>query len=1259
MMRLDDRNPFEVRSHFDSDIQEESRSTNSRAQQRLQRANIIYRSQQDQPYSRKSQPSTPPTLRHRGRSLGPDSSGGSPTRIDMRSWPLSTNSDKLLRVEEEVLLGDSTPRRSSSPEGPATRLIRTDDEHFTALEPVSYSPSIQTSQNSRQHFDPDIIPSSVGRTDVEMAQESGHLLEDARTPTRSGGRRLSISSTSTKSLHNDSPISVRTVSRRHSIAEIESPTFKTPTRSRRKSSLGRVLRDDGSLSSGRISSLPESSPMGIDWSQSLETPAKKRQSQGAAKTPITNVIQRLRGLPTTPKGEEQSSAGEFTDWNPSLETPPRKVSLIEKHDISESRISAKVLDELRGVPSSSRPPPQQPAEKQPIVSSQDEDGSFYSATSSILSDDDDDYQNAGVAGAVIVGENTDQEQAQGGGGSDDATANDNYPAESETSPMVSSLDHVNPEAGIVTITSEGAGTLPALSVQELVEGSPIVDSLMESQEFSESQEDMFDGFTSAEINHALMSRSTQGSHHFTQPEESHGSQTGTLSTTSVGPLALPRGIAHPYNTTPMSPIGFRSASGRSNFQMSADRLKAARRLFEDDSRVVTGGRSQVENDTSVRALASNMLEVAGTFGLEDVDAEDISLESGSTERGGHMEIGERQQNESHQELPEVESEDDFGNIRFSQLDDGFNVVPEPTQKPKKRPSISSTTKRTPLIGGDLDWMARSSDMLGDLLEADDLAPMNRLEAASHQETRHQVAPPIMGGGFSSAGGRRLGALSSAALTRAARMFADDEDGVPERNLGPESVVPERRPAHAGGFTGLNGFSSAGKKPHPQISAASKERAMRMMQNSKMDMDHSGFQESTGSAAISFSSVPPDAERSVFMPPHIGASGFASGSGKKVAPVSNAALEKWSKEFIEGSDDSCNQLEHPSQQLSGFSSGSGRKLAPVSQAVVERWSKEFSDHCDGPDGLRETMVPTKMPSGRALGGFSSGGGKKLAPVSKAAMDKWFNELAKEVDDSESRRASDPRRPQALATPAPEVGFASGTGKALAPISKAAQARAYSFLELEQPVALQETSLFKNSAAHSRLSLPSSAPVSGSGYSSESSSSRPPPVSSHPPISTHMQNLKMKTLRGSSKGPLSLPGLMKPVLKSGVTPYRSPVQFKSPLRTPIRPPISDSVVAAGPTLRRDPGNSEGRKFQDSTTSTPSAQSSVSKKMTTKRPSLHPTARMAPAAPIPSHVQHSTTVQSCAPVSYSPVFNMQGELAQRLWWVVQYRGSYPQQD
>ncbi|KAF9147261.1 Breast cancer 2, early onset [Linnemannia schmuckeri] len=1169
---------------------------------------------------------------HQTQSLGPESPGASPTRIDMRSWPLRTDYDALRRVVEEAMQGDSTPIRGCSPEGPVMRLVRTDGGHFTAHSQDLDSQSTQTPQNRRRHSDLDITPSSVGRADVEMAREPGSLLEDAKTPTKVGRRRLSISSTSTKSLHNDSPISVRTVSRRHSIAEIESPTFKTPTRSRRKSTFGRVLRDDGSLSSGRISSFPESSPIGIDWSQSLETPAKRRESQGAAKTPITNVIQRLRGLPTTPKGEEQSPAGEFTDWNPSLETPPRKVSLNEKHDISESRISAKVLDELRGVPSSLRAPQQHPAENQIIMSSQEEDGSFYSAASSILSDDDD-YQNAAGTGTAVNGENTDQEQAQSSGG-DDTSTNDHNPMESVMSPVVSSFDLVDSAADIAPIPGDGTETLLAPITQDLVEGSPIVDSPMESQVFSGSQEDMFDGVTSAEINHALMGRSTQGSHHFTQPEENHGSQIETLLTTSADPSALPRGAPHPINRALTSPIRFRSASGRSTFQISADRLRAARQLFESDSEEVADGSSLARNDAAVQAIASDMLEVAGTLELPEVDAEETLLESRPKERGDSMEIGEAQDYEGRQESPEVESEDDFGNIRFSQLDDGFNVVPEATQKPRKRPSISGTTKRTPRIADDLDWMAKNSDMLGDLFEADAHA------AASHQESHHRDVSPVLGGGFSLASGKRLKTISSAALARAASMFSDDVDNMGQKDLGSEGLVPEQRPAHTRDSGGFDGFSSAGRKPLPQISVAAKKRAMRMMQDFDMDIDANGFQERAGSDSLPFSNGSPFAERSGFPSPHVGAGGFSSGSGKKLAPVSNAATERWSKEFAENNANIGGQPGPAPHQLGGFSSGSGRKLAPVSKAALDKWSKEFSEVGDDTGGLPESLLPTGKTTTITLGGFSSGSGKKIAPTSKAAMEKWSKELAKDADNTGSRRASEPGRPQALATPALEVGFASGTGKALAPISKAAQARAYSFLELEQPAALREASSFETSAAYSRFSLPGSAPVSGSGPSSSSSPSRRSQVPSQPPISTHMQNLKMKTLRGSSKGPLSLPGHMKPVLKSGVTPFKSPVQFKSPLRTPFQSPISDSVDAPASVHKGDSDSSESSTLQESSASVPGAQSTLSKKLTTKRLPLHPTARVASTAPTSSTAQPAAVIQPHVALSYSPVFNLQAQ-------------------
>ncbi|KAF9128163.1 Breast cancer 2, early onset [Mortierella sp. 14UC] len=1228
-MRMDDGNPFKVSTHFGSNLQEGSGSSSSRPLDQLQRSSIIYRSQQHTSYSRREQPSTPPTLRHRGRSLGPESPGGSPTRIDMRSWPIHAESEVLRKIEDEIMQGDVTPTRRRSPEGRKMALVRTDGPHFTTAGQMSDSQATQTPQNPRRHFNPDVVPSTVERTDVDMGQEPGITLEDAKTPTRMNGRRLSISSASTKSLHNESPISVRTISRRHSIAEVESPNFKTPTRARRKSSFGRFLRDDGSLSSGRISLLPEGSPMGIDWSQSLETPAKRREAEGIAKTPITNVIQRLRGLPTTPiskGGEEQSPVVEFTDWNPSLETPPRKVSLTDKHDISDSKISAKVLDELRGIPSSSRTAPPQLADKQQNMSSQE--GSFYSAASSIISDDDGDYQNAAGAGPAGTGTasggvGADQQRAHDGG-NEGTKASESYPADSEISQLVSS-DRDDPTAGITLTPNERIGSPRAVSVQDPEETSPIIYSPMQSPVFPESQEAMFEGVTSAEINQALMSRSTQGSHHMTQPEGNHG------------------------NSDAAAGRGYRERDG-----------------------------------VAVHALASDVMGLAGRSRSRNTAGDGIHIDPRLRDRA----VGEEQGGEHIQDFPELDSDDDFGNIRFSQLDDGFNVVPEATQKPRKRTSISSMSKRTPRIADDMDWVGRSSDLSGNLFDDDDFG------TTSHQEPRLQdLRQPILGGGFSSAGGKKLAPISKAALARAASLFDNDGDAS-DTHSGPEGDVPEQVSTHLGGFggfAGFGGFSSAGKKPLPQISDAAMERAMRMMQDSDMDVDLSGIKGGTSLTATL--SAP---GHSGSRPAQLGEGGFSSAGGKALAPVSERALEKWSKELMENEPDAGEVQENapvapklssgvsslggfstgtgkklapaskavidkwakelmedepvaggllgqpsidpkllggmPSQ--GGFSTGTGKKLAPASKAALEKWSKEFMDDEDSNSGHGD--LPIASSDGPSLSGFLSGSGKAVAPISSAVLDKWSKELSKDLDKFGSRRASEPGRPQRPLITVPEVGFASSSGNKLAPVSKEAQALAYGLLEMEPPAATLELDLAKPSSAHSRLSLPTSIPGSGL-----PTTSRPTAIPPQPPISMHMQNLKMRTLRGSSKGPLSLPGGMKPTFKSGVTPFKSPLHFKSPLRTTARPPLPGSATTPTVTQTTDSSGGPATVAQDSRMPiVVAAQSITPRKSIGKRPTLHPTARVTPTTPIPVHLQSVLAAQPHTAPFCTPIFNLQAK-------------------
>ncbi|KAG0381166.1 Breast cancer 2, early onset [Mortierella sp. AD032] len=1218
-MRMDDGNPFKVGTYFDSILQGASGSCSSRPQDQLQRTSVIYRSQQHTSYSRRDQPSTPPTLRHRGRSLGPESPGGSPARIDMHNWPLHADSEALHRVEDEVMQGDWTPTRRRNHEGQKVELVRTDGPHFTAADQMSDSQETQetqTPQKPRRHFKQDVVPSTVERKDVDMVLEAIIALEDAKTPTRVGGRRLSISSVSTRSLHNDSPISVRTISRRHSIAEIESPIFKTPTRSRRKSSFGRVLRDDGSLSSGRISSLPEGSPMGIDWSQSLETPAKRREAQGIAKTPIANVIQRLRGMPTTPAskgGEEQSIVGEFSDWNPSLETPPRKASLTNKRNVPESKISAKVLNELRGIPSDSRAAPPQSADKQHNMSSQE--GSFYSAASSIISDGDDDYQNAAGIGSMgtgttVGGVDTDQQRAQDGG---NGTVNTNeiYPADSKISPAVS-VNHDDPVAGIPLTTNVHMGSPRSISVQDVAETSPVIDSPMQSPVFPESQDAMFEGVTSAEINQALMSRSTQGSHHMTQPEEDQDEQ-GELPPAAAGSSDWSHNTSRPIGGVAASPIGFWVSGGRLALRVSQERLRATRRLAEGDPDEAAGSGHKARGIAAGQVLAFNMLEAAGTSVPGGVDADEIHKASRLKNRVGQASAVEEQYGERLQVSPEVDSDDDFGNIRLSQLDDGFNVVPEATQKPRKSSSASIMTKKTPRIADDIDWMARTSDMMGDMFNG------NEFGTTSHQEPRPHVLPPTIDGGLSSASGKKLAPISKAALAKAASMFEDGGGDVGDNtHPGPEGGVPEQSSTFSGGFGGFGGFSSAGKKPLPQISGAAMERAMRMMQDSGIENDNSDVKERARSSATSSMHM-----HSGPRPQQLGGGGFTSGSGKKLAPASDAAMDKWSKELMgddldaggfQGkaslppvsfsgvpslggfSSGNGKRLAPPSKAamdmwskelmddegrnnsqgnapvalnlsrgvppLGGFSSGSGKTLASISTAALDKWSKELMGDESG-DGMHESLKPTPavMSGVPSLGAFSSGSGKKLAPASKAAMDKWSKEFDEDLDESGSRRASEPGRSQRPVMPMLEVGFSTSSGKKLAPISKEAQAHAYGLLEM-------------------------------------------------------------------------------PVLKTGTTPFKSPLIFKSPLRALVPPMSSNTTTAPASGQTMDVSRGPATAVQLSTTFTANTQSGAPRKSIGKRPTLHPAAREAPTALISSPAQPFLAARPHASPSYSPVFNLQAQ-------------------
>ncbi|KAF9931156.1 Breast cancer 2, early onset [Linnemannia zychae] len=1221
---MDDGNPFKVQPQSYSEIQRPSGLTETWSKE-LHRSNIIYRSQQYQPYSHKKQPSTPPTLRHRGRSLGPESSGSSSARIDIRHWSYHVGADALQKVTEDIQ-DDIPPTRESSPVDRAIEFIQTDNLHFTPEEQDSDSQATQTPKNPRRYFDAGNTLSGMEReANIDMARDSTDVLESAKVSIWRAERRPSISSTSTKSLLNDSPISVRTISRRHSIAEIESPIFKTPTRSRRKSSIGRILRDDGSLSSGRINSLPEGSPIGIDWSQSLETPVKKREVQGAAKTPISNVIQRLRGLPTTPKSDEnQSLPEEVADWNPSLETPPRKLLLTEKHDISETKISAKVLDELRGLPNSSWPQQPQTIEKQNNLSSQE--GSFYSAASSILSDDDDNLnektteERAAMNGyfADRVEESTESK----------ATNTNNNLIATDISPVLSSSSHA---VSLLSKHNDDSRIQSGYNTQDPVEEtSPIIDSPIHSPVFMESQEAMFEGLTSAEINAALLSRSTQGSHHHTQPSSSrNGEENGAAI------MDLSQSMSPTLNKAMTNPIGFRSASGKITFKISDERLRAARRLFESSEDDLASDKFQAESESVTKTLATDMLTISGVPASAQVVTHKKCHDL-MTKRQNHSLGAEVHNSESHLPLsPGNNMDDDFDNIRLSQLDDGFNIVPEATQKPGQRSSTSMFTKTTPRHTHNGHQADMSTCVLGDLFDQDNILD------SDCQKTHHQFSSSYLGNGFMSASGKKLAAVSAEALAKAASMFGEDFDSKDSMGIqDPESegIVPYQKPSQ---MDELGGFSSTGRKSLPQVSEVSQERAIHLIHNSGVKTGLPLISESPGN-----------------LPLQVTGGGFSSGSGRKLKPPSKEAMEKWSKLFAEDNDDSSKgynstvstivssdaQPKTMIHQLGGFSSGNGKKLAPPSKAALDRWSKEFSEDIDSSEHQRNTLSNSGVTITKAehMPQYLNGSlpeNEISTIISKVTKDKWSNEQADEDEGLRSHHTSEPKQPQTAFSIAHEVAFASATGKALSPVSKSAQARAYGLLELEPQVTFQDSSSSNPSTTRGKFSLPDSTFESGSIDSITTSQLLSPPV--HLPISTHMQNLKMKTLRGTSKGRASLPGHMKPILKTGSTPFKSPVLFKSPLRVPFRPPssgLSNSEVITDNTEKpsREASSVNGSNLHN----TDNSKNSIEKRST-----LHPTARLALADPMSNSTKTIYPAQSHSVQSFRSIFNLQEQGARKI--------------
>ncbi|KAF9116996.1 Breast cancer 2, early onset [Mortierella sp. AM989] len=904
-----------------------------------------------------------------------------------------------------------------------------------------------------------------------------------KTPTRRAERRLSMSSLSTKSPSSTSATNQPLLYRRHSFIEPDSPSIQTPTMTWRRNGQPTLSSDD-SVSTGPASSLLNSPSAAIQWSQSLETPVKRPVGPGESSvTPTNNIIQRLRGL--QPLGSMDESATAVEGWSAILETPPRNISKDQGPKL-ESKISGGVLDSLRGNP-----------RIVPLLRAKaSQDKSFNSASSSIVSDTDD-YQGE------LRGEgygNSNNESAQKNGVAYFPTQERRRSNSASTIEFDPRLDDNSLEISFLSQSTDVGLTLPSSLVHKLEQESLSMESqVFQSQIFPDSQSDASDVIPSFEFNTSIVGKSNFASR---RPSKSDAD--------------LNDGSISIYEDLPMA------SQGPDQVQM-----------------------------TEFSTPPANILGATQMFASQDLGTNDMRIESWAAslqheeeQRDIHQDINQDIRNSPElchgREPIELLSEDDFGNIRFSQLDDGFNVIPEATQKPHKRSPVVSKAIDTYTQSGDAAWVSTSASMLGDLdIES------NRV---SFQYTDNREAQSsFMSGGFSTAGGKKLAPMSKAALARVANLFDEDDGPGPNTGLKSSKLMADGS-ANVGTSKSFTGFQTAGKKALLPISDAARAKVAFLFEDDDLDIDASN----------------PSPNRRTSAPPQL--------------VISDEAES------------------------------------------IEIQSLQF-------------------------GGFTSGGGKKLAAISKDVLDKRSNRFA-EDDDSHlvmSRSVAEPRKPTILPLapqnhPAVFSGFSSGAGKALAPISKAAQDRALSFLELNEPSipapvaqrtllnqSLGDSNNGGNSIIDSKLPLA----VSGSRISNA--------TIQQPAISSHMSNLKLKSIRATTTGLSSLPGIMKPLLKSR-TSFKSPLAFKPPVKK-----ITDTQGGSG-----TPNNIPSINYSSNGTSINassrggtllSKHSTLAKTQTNKRSTLHPNARPALSEPPILTSTQPTKINSTTP-SYTPLFNLQSD-------------------
>ncbi|KAF9957869.1 Breast cancer 2, early onset [Mortierella alpina] len=685
--------------------------------------------------------------------------------------------------------------------------------------------------------------------------------------------------------------------RRRSFMEIDSPTsmpFVVPS----TQPMPKVSSFTGSAVAGHLGSPSESpsSEARIQWTQSLETPPKKHVGPGAVDSSRTSIINQLRGLPAH-ASEKGMAPGEFVGWSPSMETPPRKIVPTME---PQSVIRENMLEKLRGMPQSA------PQLDEGCLSQDSQEDHYYSAASSIA-DPQDGYQGD-------MPSRMDKDLLNGS------------PASSpKTEPLLMASADIqfslrDEAASDVTSLPDSVGlTLPSSLVQELeheTDALEIHSPIIASQVFSSGQR-------------------------ITDPVDE--SQNST-------PSGMTR---HPQD--PPSPRLLRSLKPHDTAASDVHDLSAMEDVYQKES--------DLRGDHTM----------AGTSISQDLDNMQLEPWSSPLEEseGLHAET-ERQPAELHHviqsrhrtspSLTEEGAHDDFADIRFSQLDDGFGI-PDLVQKSQRMlPSSDNNTAR--LAAGALILQDRADVEDDCCLDSASVAPPScgpigftrasgrKLAAPSRAALAHvagllesdadeslsvgqSMAPMNSNGdhGFRSAGGRKLAPISSAALAKAASMLGDMDNQHESEEARQPMMITSTESTKA-----FQGFQSAGRKALAPISKAAQERATRFLEEDSLETDPSySVRNDLPEITMSTSAAPitDGAPRSM--------GGFSSASGKKLAPVSKATLEAWSKQLAEDSNSadfasettSTAPSKHLQTGFTGFSSGNRKRLAPVSEAAKAR------------------------------------------------------------------------------------------------------------------------------------------------------------------------------------------------------------------------------------------------------------------------------------------------------------------------------------